>query len=171
MSPLQVLDRVAAATTDRSRLSAVEVDLPGRSPGTLAALFEGTEAEVMAEADRLAAAWGAGAATTPIAPPWWGRYPFGRSDVALRLSMPVADLASALYSLGDAAGSPVPVRGSAGLGTVHAVLPGDLKRERLEGVLETLRHIFLARNGRAVVISAPPAVAATLEMASRHDLF
>lgn len=170
-SPLQVLDRVAAASSDRSRLSAIEVDLPGRSPGTLAALFEGTEAEVMAEADRLAAAWGAGAATTPIAPPWWGRYPFGRSDVALRLSMPVADLASALYSLGDAAGGPVPVRGSAGLGTVHAVLPGDLAPERLEGVLETLRHVFLARNGRAVVVSAPPAVAATLEMASRRDLF
>jgi glycolate oxidase FAD binding subunit len=109
--------------------------------------------------------------TTAIAPPWWGRYPFGRSDVALRLSMPVADLASALYSLGDAAGGPVPVRGSAGLGTVHAVLPGDLAAERLEGVLETLRHIFLARNGRAVVVAAPPAVAAKLEMASRRDLF
>ena len=85
--------------------------------------------------------------------------------------MPVADLASALYSLGDAAGASVPVRGSAGLGTVHAVLPGDLAPERLEGVLETLRHVFLARNGRAVVVSAPPAVAATLEMASRRDLF
>jgi len=170
-SPLQVLDRVARATTDHSLLSAVEVDLPGQAPGTVAALFEGAEAEVTAQADRLVVAWGAGAVPTPIAPPWWGRYPFGRSDVALRLSTPVADLASALYSLGDAAGGPVPVRGSAGLGTVHAVLSGDLAPERLAGVLETLRHIFLARNGRAVVISAPPAVAAGLEMASRPDLF
>jgi glycolate oxidase FAD binding subunit len=169
-TPLQVLDRVAVAGDD-PLLSALEVDLPGRSAGTLAALFEGTEAEVMAAADGLAAAWGAGAVTTPIAPPWWGRYPFGRSDVALRLSMPSADLPSALYTLGDAAGAPVPVRGSAGLGTVHAVLAGDLAADRLENVLETLRHVFLARNGRAVVVTAPPAVAATLEMASRPDLF
>jgi glycolate oxidase FAD binding subunit len=170
-SPLQVLDRVARATTDHSLLSAVEVDLPARSPGTVAALFEGAEPEVMAQADRLTVAWGAGTVATPIAPAWWGRYPFGRSDVALRLSMPVADLASALYSLGDAAGGPVPVRGSAGLGTVHAVLPGDLAPERLDGVLETLRHVFLARNGRVAVISAPPAVAARLEMAGHRDLF
>jgi glycolate oxidase FAD binding subunit len=170
-TPLRVLDLVAAATTGDPLLSAVELDLPGRSAGTLAALFEGTEAEVIAAADRLAAAWGAGAVTTPIAPRWWGRYPFGRSDVALRLSLPAADLPSALYTLGDAAGAPVPVRGSAGLGTVHAVLPGDLAPDRLEAVLETLRHVFLARNGRAVVVSAPPAIAAKLEMANRRDLF
>jgi glycolate oxidase FAD binding subunit len=170
-TPLKVLGLVAAAGDEDPLLSALEVDLPGRSAGTLAALFEGPESEVMAAADALATAWGDGAVTTAIAPPWWGRYPFGRSEVALRLSTPAADLPSALYTLGDAAGAPVPVRGSAGLGTVHAVLPGDLAPDRLENVLETLRHVFLARNGRAAVVSAPPAVAARLEMASRRDFF
>jgi glycolate oxidase FAD binding subunit len=178
-TPLQVLNLVEEALAGHPQLSAIEVDLPRpggardaeRPPGTLAALFEGTEAEVMAEARRLAGAWGAGAVPTPTAPSWWGRYPFGRSEVALRVSTPVADLPSVVYTLGDAAGRPVPVRGSAGLGTVHAVLPGDLPADRLNTVLDTLRHVFLARNGRVAVVAAPPELAARLDMAGRTDFF
>jgi glycolate oxidase FAD binding subunit len=164
-SPLEVRDRVEQAIDEHPALAALEVDLPGNQPGTLAALFEDADAS----ADELAAAWGT--VTTPIAPPWWGRYPFGRSEVALRVSTPVFDLAAAVYALGDAAGRPVPVRGSAGLGSVHAVLPGDLPPDRLESVLDTMGHIFLARTGRAAVVVAPPEVAARLDMASRQELF
>ncbi|MEV4344919.1 FAD-binding oxidoreductase [Actinoplanes sp. NPDC049596] len=152
--------------------SAIEIDLPGGgTSGTLAVLFEGAEAEAAERAERLAALWGAGAVVTPIAPPWWGAYPFGRDDVALRLAVSPDDLPSVIYSLGDAVGAPVPVRGSAGLGRVHAVLPGALEAGRLHGVLDTVRHVLLARNGRAVVISAPPSLAADIELADRHDLF
>jgi glycolate oxidase FAD binding subunit len=164
-SPLEVRDRVGQALDDHPALAALEVDLPAGRPGILAALFEDADRQ----AERLATAWGT--VTTPIAPPWWGRYPFGRSEVALRLSTPVADLAAAVYTLGDAAGRPVPVRGSAGLGTVHAVLPGDLPPDRLESVLETMRHVFLARTGRVVVVSAPPGIARRLDMASRPEFF
>jgi len=177
-TPLQVLNLVEEAVAQRLRPSAVEVDLPRpngdrvveRPPGTLAALFEGDEAGVVARAERLAAAWGFGAVTTPIAPPWWGRYPFRRSEVALRLSVPVDDLPATMYALRDAAGVPVPVRGSAALGNVHAALPGDMSAERLEGVLDSLRHVLMARNGRAVVISAPPELAHRVDMAARRDL-
>jgi glycolate oxidase FAD binding subunit len=164
-SPLEVRDRVQEALDEHPALAALEVDLPGNRAGTLAALFEDAEAE----AEALAKIWGT--VTTPIAPPWWGRYPFGRSDVALRLSTPVFDLAAAVYTLGDAAGLPVPVRGSAGLGSVHAVLPGDLSPDRLERVLDTMGHIFLARTGRVAVVAAPPGIASRLDMAARQDLF
>jgi glycolate oxidase FAD binding subunit len=164
-SPLEVRDRVAQALDEHSTLAGLEVDLPGDRPGILAALFEDADEGARA----LAATWGT--VTTPTAPPWWGRYPFDRSDVALRLSTSPADLAAAVYALGDAAGRPVPVRGSAGLGSVHAVLPGDLPLTRLESVLDTMGHVFLARNGRVAVVSAPPEVAAGLDMANREDLF
>lgn len=152
--------------------SAIEIDLPAGGPaGTLAVLFEGAEAEAVEQAERLAAVWGAGAVVTPIAPPWWGTYPFTRDDVVLRLAVAPDDLPAVIYSLGDAAGAPVPVRGSAGLGRVHAVLPGTLSADRLRGIVDSVRHVLLARNGRAVVIAAPPSLAAEIEMADRHDLF
>jgi glycolate oxidase FAD binding subunit len=162
-SPLEMRDRVEQALDEHPALAALEVDLPGDRPGTLAALFEDADAEALAQA------WGT--MSTPIAPPWWGRYPFGRSEVALRVSTPVFDLAAAVYALGDATGGPVPVRGSAGLGIVHAVLPGDLPPDRLDSVLDTMGHIFLARTGRVAVVSAPPEVASRLDMAGRHELF
>jgi glycolate oxidase FAD binding subunit len=162
-SPLEMRDRVEQALDDHPAIAALEVDLPGNQPGTLAALFEDADAETLAKT------WGT--VSTPVAPPWWGRYPFGRTDVALRVSTPIFDLAAAVYALGDAAGRPVPVRGSAGLGSVHAVLPGDLPPDRLGGVLDTMGHIFLARNGRVAVVSAPPEVAGRLDMAARQDLF
>ncbi|MGX6601595.1 FAD-binding oxidoreductase [Micromonosporaceae bacterium Da 78-11] len=151
--------------------SAIEVDLPGRVPGSLVALFEGDEDSATAQADRLAAAWGAGATVAPLAPTWWGRYPFGRDDVALRISVPPADLAAVIYSLGDVAGGLVPVRGSAGVGSAHAVLPGTVAPEGLAAILDTMRHVLMARNGRVVIVSAPPELAAHVEMAGRRDLF
>lgn len=170
-SPRQAHTLVQAALA-MPELVAIEIDLPASaSRGTLAALFEGSPDAAAAQAEALAAAWGAEAVVTPIAPPWWGRYPFGPSSVALRLSAPVEDLPSVIYTLSDAAGCPVPVRGSVGLGSVHAVLPGSLPAARLGQVLDGLRHILMARDGRVVVVSAPPALAAHTDMATRRDFF
>jgi glycolate oxidase FAD binding subunit len=151
--------------------AAIEADLPAEGPGALAALFEGEERAVADLAGRLAADWGDGAGASPVAPPWWGVYPFGPADVALRLSTSPEDLAATVYALADAFGGPVAVRGSAGLGSVHAVLPGTLPPERLEQIMEILRHVLMARNGRAVVIAAPAELAARVDMAARHEWF
>ncbi|MCO8268990.1 FAD-binding oxidoreductase [Actinoplanes sp. TRM 88003] len=152
--------------------SAIEVNLPaGGQGGALAVLFEGSEAAVVDQAERLAAEWGAGAVVTPIAPPWWGAYPFRRDDVALQLSVSAADLPATLYALGDAAGFAVPVRGSAGLGRVHAVLPGRSAPAQITTIVESVRHVLLARSGRAAIVSAPPELAPELEMAGRLDFF
>jgi glycolate oxidase FAD binding subunit len=134
-------------------------------------LIEGTVAAVEERAARLAKSLGSGITTADVAPQWWGRYPFGPDDVALRISVPIDDLHAAVYALSDAAGSPVAVRGSAGIGSVSAVLPGTMPPDRVEGVLDTMRHVLMARAGRVVIISAPPETARVVEMADPHDLF
>jgi glycolate oxidase FAD binding subunit len=65
----------------------------------------------------------------------------------------------------------VPVRGSAGAGIVHAVLPAHFSAERVEGILDAIRGVLLARGGRCVVVTAPPAVRAVVDMARREDLY
>jgi len=178
-TPLQVHHQVAAALAERVTPSAIEVDLPvqagarmtAQPAGSLAVLLEGEPAEVVARAEQLARALAGTATVSPTAPRWWGRYPFGPDDVALRIAVPTADLHAAVYALRDVAGIPVPVRGSAGIGTVHAVLPGTLAPERVEGILDAVRGVLLARGGRCVVIAAPPAISTVVAMAGRRDLF
>ena len=178
-TPLQVHNLVGEALEQEVDPSAIEVDLPApaaqrtieQPPGSLAVLLEGGTAAVDERAARLAKALGDGVTVSDIAPRWWGRYPFGPADVALRISVPIADLHAAVYALRDATRGPVPVRGSAGIGAVHAVLPGDLPPDGVEAVLDTLRSVLMARGGRAVVVAAPPEIAREVDMADRRDLF
>jgi glycolate oxidase FAD binding subunit len=178
-TPLQVHNFVEETLAQDLDPSAIEVDLPTptvartteRPPGSLAVLLEGDPASVTERADQLAMALGPGATVSEIAPHWWGRYPFGPSNVALRIWVEIADLHAAVYALSDAAGRPVPVRGSAGIGSVHAVLPGSLTPYLVEAILDSVRHVLIPRGGRAVIIAAPPDIARHVDMASRRDLF
>ncbi|GAB1688788.1 FAD-binding oxidoreductase [Krasilnikovia sp. M28-CT-15] len=177
-TPLQVHNLVEETLAQLVDPSAIEVDLPRsvprtteQPPGSLAVLLEGAPTSVAERADRLAAAIGDRVTISPVAPRWWGRYPFGHDDVALRIAVPIADLHAAVYALRDAAGAVVPIRGSAGLGTVHAVLPGSTPPDRVEAILDAVRGVLLARGGRAVVISAPPPTARVIDVADHHDLF
>lgn len=160
-TPVQAA-RLAAEAAEHP-VSAIETDLPADESGVVAALFEDSDPYP------LATSWKA--TVSPTAPPWWGQFPFGPTDVALRVSVARDALPATVYALADAAGGPVPVRGSAGLGSVHAVLPGTLPADRVQRIVEAVRHVLMARNGRAVVIAAPVALARQLEMAARHDLF
>lgn len=126
--------------------------------GVLAFLVEGDVTEVVERADRLVRLLGAEATVSPEPPGWWRRYPFQPGDIALRLDVPVTDLHAAVYALRDAAGGPVSVRGSAGLGSVYAALPGAMSPDRVAEVLTGLRGVLLARRGRCVVLTAPPKV-------------
>jgi glycolate oxidase FAD binding subunit len=178
-NPLQMRYAVEETLEQDLTPSAIEVDLPtqvaphpaGRPPGMLAILLEGEPDPVEERARRLADAIADQAEVSEIAPRWWGRYPFGAYDIALRISVAVEDLHAAVYAVSDAAGGPVPVRGSAGVGSVHAVLPGSLAPERVEAILDSLRNVLMARGGRAVIVSAPPEVARHVDMASRAELF
>ncbi|MEU4713000.1 FAD-binding oxidoreductase [Micromonospora purpureochromogenes] len=126
--------------------------------GTLAVLLEGGPADVTERAERLVALFEGQASVLDAAPSWWRRYPFGPGDTALRIEVPITDLHAAVYALRDAAGAPVPVRGSAGLGVVHAALPGGLSGERVASILAAVRGVLLARRGRCVVVNAPEPV-------------
>jgi glycolate oxidase FAD binding subunit len=178
-TPLQVYNLVEETLAQNLEPSAIEVDLPtpstGRTtaqpPGSLAVLLEGDLPDLADRATGLARTLGEAAAASEIAPGWWGKYPFTRADVALRISVAIEDLHAAVYALSDAAGGPVPIRGSAGIGTVHAVLPGSLPPERLEAIVDTVRNILMARGGRAVIIAAPPDTARYVDMAGRRELF
>jgi glycolate oxidase FAD binding subunit len=178
-TPLQVHNLVADTLDADLSPVAIEVDLPAPAapgmpeprPGAVAVLLEGGPVAVRERAARLAALLGHEASVTGIAPPWWGRYPFGTGDVVLRLTVAIADLHAAVYALRDAAGGAVPVRGSAGIGMVHAVLSGQTDPQRVEGILDAVRSVLLARGGRCVVVCAPPAVRAVVDIATRDDLY
>ncbi|NES15799.1 FAD-binding oxidoreductase [Micromonospora sp. PPF5-17] len=143
--------------------------LTGRSTrpaaaGSLVVLLEGGPAQVAERADRLVEVLGDEAVVSHAAPEWWGRYPFAPGDTALRIEVPINDLHAAVYALRDAAGGPVPVRGSAGVGTVHAALPGTLPPERVASILSAVRGVLLARQGRCVVVSAPGAIRRAVDL-------
>lgn len=177
-TPLQVHNFVADTLNADVSPSAIEVDLPApglpgpaeQRPGAVAALLEGDPASVRERAEQLAAALGDGTSSADTAPAWWGTYPFGAQDVALRLTVAIADLHSVVYALRDVAGGAVPVRGSAGLGTVHAVLSGQLAPQRVEQILEAVRGVLLGRGGRCVIVAAPVPISTVVDMAARADL-
>jgi glycolate oxidase FAD binding subunit len=174
-NPRHVSDLVARTEQLDVEPSAVEIDMPAptslQSTGTLAVLLEGDTADVTERAGDLADGIGAAATVAETAPRWWGRYPFQPADVAVRITVPIQDLHVAVLTLSDAVGRPVPFRGSAGVGTVHAVLPGTLHPERVEAILDSLRNVLMARAGRAVIVAAPPEIARQVDMAGRHDFF
>ncbi|WP_319461884.1 FAD-binding oxidoreductase [Micromonospora sp. RTP1Z1] len=132
--------------------------------GSLVVLLEGGPADVAERAERLVALLGPEAVVGHAAPDWWGRSPFGPGETALRIEVPINDLHAAVYALRDAAGAPVPVRGSAGVGTVHAALPGSLPPARVASILAAVRGVLLARQGRCVVVAAPAPVRRVVDL-------
>ncbi len=178
-TPLEVHDLVRDVLSTALTPAAVEVDLPGapvggwtprgrhpagtRGPGTLTVLLEGGPAAVAEGATRLVAVLGGDTSADATPPAWWGRYPFDTEQVALHVTVPVADLHAAVYALRDAAGTAVPVRGSAGAGVVHAALPAGTPPARVTAILDAVQGVLLARGGRCAVLAAPDAVRAGLD--------
>ncbi|MGA4683991.1 FAD-binding oxidoreductase [Micromonospora sp. AB353] len=191
-TPLEVHDLVRAVLAADVDPAAVELDLPVPVPlprrripathpsvvnrpdhpavtgrpaaGSLVVLLEGGPADVTERAERLTAVLGSEAMVGHHAPEWWGRYPFAPGDTALRIEVPIGDLHAAVYALRDATGGPVPVRGSAGSGTVHAALSGALPPERVASILTAVRSVLIARRGRCVVVAAPAAVRRAVDL-------
>jgi glycolate oxidase FAD binding subunit len=166
-TPLEVHDLVDVVVADPVQVAAIEVDLPVRGPrglGALSVLLEGAPAVVAEQARRVATLLGGDAEVYGEAPEWWGRYSARPHGIALRITVPTSDLHAAVYALRDAAGHPVPVRGSAGLGVVHAALPGDTPPDRAVAILDAVRGVLLARAGSCVVVSAPGPVRDAVDM-------
>ncbi|WBB65506.1 FAD-binding oxidoreductase [Micromonospora sp. WMMD812] len=156
-------DDLAAVARARHPSMAGRAHVPSRA-GSLVVLLEGGPADTVERAERLVALLDGDATITHSPPTWWRRYPFGPGDTALRIEVPITDLHAAVYALRDAAGTPVPIRGSAGLGVVHAALPGSLPADRVTSILSAVRGVLLARKGRCVVLAAPPPVRRTVDL-------
>jgi glycolate oxidase FAD binding subunit len=178
-NPMEVHELTGVLIASPLSATAIEIDLPpevaGSVPrqrgaerrprqGTMAVLVEGSPAGVSARAEAVVKLLGEDAATTASAPSWWGRYPFGPRDVALKLAVPVADLHAVVYALRDSAGSAAPVRGSAGTGVVHAALPGSVPPTQVSDVLDAVRTTLLGRGGSCTVLQAPPEIRAAVDV-------
>ncbi|MEV1288227.1 FAD-binding oxidoreductase [Micromonospora sp. NPDC049679] len=172
-TPLEAHDLVQAVLAGPVGPSAVEIDLPvsraaavprqqgpsgPQGAGTLTVLVEGGPSEVRERAAQLISLTGGDARAEGDPPPWWRRYPFGPDDVALRIEVPIPHVHAAIYALRDAAGVAVPVRGSVGVGVIHAALPGTLPPGRIDAILAAVRGVLLARGGTCVVMAAPAPV-------------
>jgi glycolate oxidase FAD binding subunit len=176
-TPLEVHDVVRELTSAGIEPAAIEFDLPagppglpGRAPrnprgaGTLAVLLEGGVSTVEEESVIAQSVVGGRASRSATPPGWWRRYPFGPTDVALRLTAAPTDLYAAIYALRDAAGTPVPVRGSAGLGMAYAGLPASIPATRVTEIIDAVRGVLMRRGGRCVVLAAPSATRETLDL-------
>lgn len=158
-TPRQVQQLTEALVASPLEPVAIEADLPGGPggrPAELAALFEGSRAIATARAEEAAKLLGGGAAVQQLPPAWWGRYPFDQRDVALKIWGRPSELFAVVYALRDAAGLPVPVRGSAGAGVAHATVPATIAPERLDGMLAAARTVLLARGGGGCALLRAP---------------
>jgi glycolate oxidase FAD binding subunit len=170
-SPAHLTTLVASMLTSSLAPTAIEVDLPGEAApdppagiGSLVVLFEGSTGGVPERCRAAASLLGPDSLVTPEPPPWWGSYPFEPDRVALRLSVPIAEMHAVVYALRDAMGAPVPVRGSAGIGLAYAALPGDLPVAKIANVLDAVRTTMIARGGTCVVLYAPAALRNELDL-------
>ncbi|MEV6928764.1 FAD-binding oxidoreductase [Dactylosporangium sp. NPDC051485] len=158
-TPREVQQLTEALAASALEPAAIEADLPGAAgghPAELAALFEGDRAAVAHRAESAAKLLGGGATVEQLPPAWWGRYPFDADDVALKIWGRPSELFAVVYAIRDAAGGPVPVRGSVGLGVAHVALPDTVDPERLDGMLTAARTVLLARGGGGCTLLRAP---------------
>jgi glycolate oxidase FAD binding subunit len=159
--------RVQAVVHSQLVASAVELDRPADGPATLGVLVEGIEAGVAGRADSLLALLGPGATAHDTAPAWWGLPPWTPGEVALKLTHEIAGLPRLLDALDTAAGAHglrAAVRGAAGVGVLHAALPGDADPPAVAAVVDTVRGASAAWGGDVVVVDAPAPVKAALDV-------
>jgi len=148
-------DAVRAVLGSQTVPSAVELDLT--AAGTeVDVLLEGTDAGVAERAATVGSLLRAEVGD-PSAPAWWGRYPFGPDDVAVKATCAVADVGHTLALARDAArehGLAASVRASAA-GVLHVGVAPDVAAEPLAAYVDALRDAVAGAGGSVVVLAAP----------------
>lgn len=165
-------EAVRALRSSQAMPTAVEVERsePGGAITVCAQLDgrrEATDRRARELAEVVAAACGSSGDVLEQAPSWWGGYPFDPArGTGLRLGVEPAAVGSLLAEARQAAdrcGLPLSIRGSAGLGAVHAGVPGDADPAAVAGLVRDLRTALGRHGGHAVVLCAPPAVRAAVD--------
>ena len=141
--------------------AAIELDRPEPGgPVEVAVLVEGTEAGVTARAAQAVETLGDGASRTDR-PDWWGTLPAGSDrSVLVKATTELTGTGRLLDGVdraAAAAGTTAAVRGSGGVGLVHAALPGT-DPAAVAAFVKALRDAAPAWRGSVVVLAAPPPV-------------
>ena len=158
---------VGAVVASQVVPSAVEVHRAARGgPLDVGVLVEGVPAGVAARAAAVADLLGDGAPSR-TAPDWWGAYSPGGHELLLRLSFPPGRLGDVLAAVDRLSGEwelDTSVNGSAA-GVVYLAIPsGSALREGGSGLVRSLRDAARRRGGALVVLDAPDATKAHVDV-------
>lgn len=146
--------------------AAVEVEWSAAG-GSVSVLLEGRAEGVAGRAQRLAQLLGGDCSESDAAPAGGATYPWdpsARGDdraVALKLTHRLSGLAEVLTA---AAAVGAQVRGSSGSGVLYAALPAGTGPAEAAEAVERLRRVSLDQGGSAVVVDAPSAVKAAVDL-------
>jgi glycolate oxidase FAD binding subunit len=160
--------RLAAAVLGAQVVpSALDLDSPSTGPMALGVLLEGAPAGVERRAATVAGLLGGAATASATAPHWWAAYPWRGGDVGLKLTAAlsrVPALVATAHAVRERHGVPLAVRGSAGTGVLYAGLPAATDPELVARAVGELRGAAGAAGGHAVVLTAPAAVRARVDL-------
>jgi glycolate oxidase FAD binding subunit len=127
-------------------------------------LLEGRPDGVSGRADAVAALL-PGATAAETAPHGWGDYPWDAEAVgddratALKLTFRLSGLPDVLAAAGG-----LGLRGSAGVGVAYAAVPPTTEPAAVAATLARVREVCTAHGGSAVVLDAPAAVKAAVDV-------
>jgi glycolate oxidase FAD binding subunit len=146
--------------------SAIEVEwVDGR--GAVSVLLEGREEGVAGRTDTVRRLLGESSSESADAPAGGAAYPWDlgatgdQRATALKLTFVLSGLADVLTAAAEAGAV---VLGSAGTGVVYAALPPGTGAETVRTSLDLLRRICAQHGGTAVVVDAPAAVKAGVDV-------
>lgn len=165
-SPARAHEVVQSVVHSQAVPAAVEVGwTEGR--GTVGVLLEGRPEGVAARAGSIRSLLGEATTATDEAPAGGATYPWdptARGDdraTALKLTFVLSGLPDVLTA---AQGSGVTLRGSAGAGVAYAAVPPGTPVEEVRALVERLRGACSRHGGSTVVVDAPAAVKADVDV-------
>ena len=172
---------IAAAADSPLAPTAAELDREARGrPVRVAVLLEGDQDGVSERAGQLrgllAGAGGADVEVSGGPPPWWGQAAVaGPEETLVRIAFWAGELAEVMRAVDEAAaaaGLDPALGGSAAAGVLHARLPADANPAAIAGFVTALRTArpltgtgeAPPARGSAVIVHAPPAVQAAVDI-------
>jgi glycolate oxidase FAD binding subunit len=170
---LDVADPAAAQRAVQSVLhaqavpSAIEVEWPVGGDGAVHILLEGREEGVAGRAATVHALLGDDATESEDPPAGGATYPWDaaatgdRRSTALKLTFALSGLADVLAVV---AGTGVHLRGSAGSGVAYGAIPAGTPVGAVHDAVDRIRKVCTAAGGSAVVVDAPAAVKAEVDV-------
>jgi glycolate oxidase FAD binding subunit len=165
-SPREAQEVVQSVLHAQAVPSAIEVDwVDGR--GAVSVLLEGRQEGVAGRTDTVRRLLGESSSESGDAPAGGAAYPWDlgatgdQRATALKLTFVLSGLADVLTAAAEAGAV---VRGSAGTGVVYAALPPGTGAETVRTSLDLLRRICAQHGGTVVVVDAPAAVKAGVDV-------